>query len=243
MEPRRYQPPSPQSVRLKIYGTRLRAWSMRARRYQPTCCVSLTPPLLNRSQRDETSPWLAVRCLRWCFFFLLRLFAISTSLAALLAVTTLALNGIVVMLRYQSHASTPLAVNLNHPFMDAEPMGEARVMVRLADGGWIQLGQHRVRTVPDELLGGHTLVEDTDDYPPLGHFSTSKEVTPALTRHLALINQAMALRDAVNDVHDPIEDARDRERIDTGLLERSWLEDEEAVDVESPLVSFFRGKE
>ena len=176
-------------------------------------------------------------------FFLLRLFAISTSLAALLAVTTLALNGIVVMLRYQSHASTPLAVNLNHPFMDAEPMGEARVMVRLADGGWIQLGQHRVRTVPDELLGGHTLVEDTDDYPPLGHFSTSKEVTPALTRHLALINQAMALRDAVNDVHDPIEDARDRERIDTGLLERSWLEDEEAVDVESPLVSFFPGKE
>ena len=68
MEPRRNQPPSPQSVRLKIYGTRLRAWSMRARRYQPTCCVSLTPPLLNRSQRDETSPWLAVRCLRWCFF-------------------------------------------------------------------------------------------------------------------------------------------------------------------------------
>ena len=47
----------------------------------------------------------------------------------------------------------------------------------------------------------------------------------------------------MNDVHDPIEDARDRERIDTGLLERSWLEDEEAVDVESPLVSFFRGKE
>ena len=176
-------------------------------------------------------------------FFLLRQFALSTLLAGLFAVATLLLNGTVVWLRYQSHASTPLAVNLNHPFMDTEPMGEARVMVRMADGSWVHLGKHRVRTVPDELLGGHTLVEDTDDYPPLGHFSTTKEMTPTLTRHLALINQAIALRDAVNDVPDPIEHARERESQDTGLLERSWLEDEDAVEVESPLVSFFRGKE
>ena len=46
----------------------------------------------------------------------------------------------------------------------------------------------------------------------------------------------------MNDVPDPIEHARERERQDTGLLERSWLEDEEAVEVESPLVSFLEGK-
>ena len=79
--------------------------------------------------------------------------------------------------------------------------------------------------------------------PPLGHFSSAKELSGTLARHLALINQAIALRDAVNDVPDPIEEARDRETMDSGLLERSWLEDEEAVEVESPLVSFFRGKE
>jgi len=31
--------------------------------------------------------------------------------------------------------------------------------------------------------------------------------------------------------------------METGLLDRSWLEDEADVEVESPLVSFFRGKE
>ena len=176
-------------------------------------------------------------------FILLRQFALSSTLAALFAAATLGLNLTVVWLRFQSHASTPLAVNLNHPFMDAEPMGEARILIRLTDGRWVQPGKNRVRTMPDELLGGFTLVQDTDDYPALGHFSSAKEASGTLTRHLALINQAIALRDAVNDVPDPIEEARDRETMDSGLLERSWLEDEEAVEVESPLVSFFRGKE
>ena len=176
-------------------------------------------------------------------FILLRQFALSSTLAALFAAATLGLNLTVVWLRFQSHASTPLAVNLNHPFMDTEPMGEARILIRLTDGRWVQPGKYRVRTMPDELLGGFTLVQDTDDYPALGHFSSAKEASGTLTRHLALINQAIALRDAVNDVPDPIEEARERETMDSGLLERSWLEDEEAVEVESPLVSFFRGKE
>ena len=176
-------------------------------------------------------------------FILLRQFALSSTLAALFAAATLGLNLTVVWLRFQSHASTPLAVNLNHPFMDTEPMGEARILIRLTDGRWVQPGNYRVRTMPDELLGGFTLVQDTDDYPALGHFSSAKEASGTLTRHLALINQAIALRDAVNDVPDPIEEARDRETMDSGLLERSWLEDEEVVEVESPLVSFFRGKE
>jgi hypothetical protein len=141
------------------------------------------------------------------------------------------------------HSSTPLAVNLNHPFMDGEPMGDAQVRVRLLDGRWVDPGPHRVRTVPEELLGGYNLVQDTDDYPVLGHFVEKRDTNGTLSRHLALINQAIALRDAVNDVPDPIETAREREKLDSGLLERSWLEDEEAVDVESPLVSFFRGKE
>ena len=64
-----------------------------------------------------------------------------------------------------------------------------------------------------------------------------------MVRHLALINQAIALRDAVNDVPDPIEEARDREKVDSGLLERSWMEEETELEVESPLVSFFRRKE
>ena len=176
-------------------------------------------------------------------FVVLRQFAFSGNLALLIAFITLAVNATVVMLRYANNASTPLAVNLNHPFVDEEPLGQAKVLIRLANGEWIDPGPHRVRTVPEELLGGYNLVQDTDDYPVLGHFVDQKDRNGALARHLALINQAIALRDAVNEVPDPIENARQREAMDTGLLERSWLEDEDEVQVESPLVSFFRGKE
>ena len=176
-------------------------------------------------------------------FLLLRQFALSTSLAAGAALLTLGLNATVVMLRFNAHASTPLAVNMNHPFMNSEFMGKAKVLVRLSNGSWIDPGEHRVRTVPEDLLGGHNLVQDTDDYPILGHFVSKSEKGPALVRHLALINQAIALRDAVNEVPDPIEGAREREKLETGLLERSWLEEETEVEVESPLVSFFRGKD
>ena len=176
-------------------------------------------------------------------FVVLRQFAFSGNLALLIAFTTLAVNATVVMLRYANNASTPLAVNLNHPFVDEEPLGQAKVLIRLANGEWIDPGPHRVRTVPEELLGGCNLVQDTDDYPVLGHFVEKKDRNGTLARHLALINQAIALRDAVNEVPDPIESARKREAMDTGLLERSWLEDEDEVQVESPLVSFFRGKE
>lgn len=176
-------------------------------------------------------------------FVVLRQFAFSGNLALLVALTTLAVNATVVMLRYANNASTPLAVNLNHPFVDEEPLGQAKVLIRLSNGEWIDPGPHRVRTVPEELLGGYNLVQDTDDYPILGHFVDQKDRNGTLARHLALINQAIALRDAVNEVPDPIEDARQREAMDTGLLERSWLEDEDEVQVESPLVSFFRGKE
>ena len=176
-------------------------------------------------------------------FLLLRQFALSTSLATGAALLTLGLNATVVMLRFNAHASTPLAVNMNHPFMNSESMGKAKVLVRLSNGSWIDPGEHRVRTVPEDLLGGHNLVQDTDDYPILGHFVSKSEKGPALVRHLALINQAIALRDAVNEVPDPIEGAREREKLETGLLERSWLEEETEVEVESPLVSFFRGKD
>ena len=176
-------------------------------------------------------------------FLILRQFALSTAVAAVFSGLTLGLNTTVILMRFRVHASTPLAVNLNHPFMDGEPMGEAKILVRMADGRWVDPGPHRIRTVPEELLGGYNLVQDTDDYPVLGHFTEKRDTNGTVARHVALINQAIALRDAVNDVPDPIESAREREKLDSGLLERSWLEDEEAVDVESPLVSFFRGKE
>jgi len=47
-----------------------------------------------------------------------------------------------------------------------------------------------------------------------------------------LINQAIALRDAVNGDEDLIESAREREQLESGLLERSWLEGQDSIEIE-----------
>ena len=36
--------------------------------------------------------------------------------------------------------SLPLAVDMNHPFMDQDPIGDSTVMVRLSDKSWIEVG-------------------------------------------------------------------------------------------------------
>lgn len=132
--------------------------------------------------------------------------------------------------------ATPLGVNINHPFVDEEPIGKAIVSVKLSNGDWIDIGEHRVRLVEDELVKGFNLVEDHENYTTLGHFSESTNKT-RLSKQVIIINQALALRDVVNGKADPIEEARERESMDYGLLEREWL-DEEELDVEGPLAKF-----
>lgn len=126
----------------------------------------------------------------------------------------------------------PLAVNMNHPFMSDAELGNAMVMVQFSDGTWADIGVGRVRLTTDELIGGALLIRDDDNYTGIGHFSNLEPSHPWLKRYLILINQAIALRDAVNGDEDTIEDARDREGIDYGLLERSWLEVDENLEIE-----------
>ncbi len=129
--------------------------------------------------------------------------------------------------------NTPLAVNLNHPFIDDEPMGNAEVYVKLSDDKWIKSGNCRVRINRDEMIGGYSLVEDNNDYSVIGHFSFSKNLK-TLQTYVTLINQALSLRDAVNEEQDTFEDAREREVLDTGLLDREWMEEEE-IPVSGPI--------
>lgn len=126
----------------------------------------------------------------------------------------------------------PLAVNLNHPFMGDLELGEAVVMVQYSDGNWGDVGKGRVRLTVDELMGGTLLIRDDDTYAVLGHFSSLPQTHPALKRYVILINQAIALRDAVNGDEDSIESAREREASDSGLLQRSWLEEQESIEIE-----------
>ena len=56
-------------------------------------------------------------------------------------------------------------------------------------------------------------------------------------KQVIIINQALSLRDVLNGDVDPIDDARERESLDYGLLEREWL-DEEELTVDGPLAKF-----
>ena len=129
--------------------------------------------------------------------------------------------------------NTPLSVNLNHPCVDDEPIGDAVVSVLLTNGEWKELGNERVRLVEDDLVNGYNLVEDNDNYTLIGPFSSSSN-KKRLQKQIIIINQALALRDMVNGIEDPIESARERENLDFGLLERDWMENEE-LEVEGPL--------
>ncbi len=138
-----------------------------------------------------------------------------------------------IFLYQKSHLlRVPLAVNLNHPFMGDLELGQAVVMVQFSDGLWGDVGEGRVRLTVDELMGGSLLIRDDDTYAVIGHFSHLQQNHPALKRYVILINQAIALRDAVNGDEDSIELAREREKNDSGLLERSWFEDEQSIEIE-----------
>ena len=129
----------------------------------------------------------------------------------------------------------PFAVNPSHPMMELDSDKEAEVMIRLQDGRWLKAGSERYRLIEDDLLSGYNLVAMDDDYTILGYFTEKKTIDSNLRRTMALLNQSLALRDAHNDVEDEIEDARQRESMDYGLLDRDWPEEMELEDAAGPI--------
>lgn len=160
------------------------------------------------------------------------LFSLQASLLAILLVVFLGSFGAFFIYQNSPLLRVPLAVNLNHPFMGDLELGTAMVMVQFSDGTWGDVGEGRVRLTVDELIGGSLLIRDDDTYGVIGHFSSLHETHPTLKRYVMLINQAIALRDAVNGDEDLIESAREREQLESGLLERSWLESQDSIEIE-----------
>ena len=160
------------------------------------------------------------------------LFSLQASILAILLVVFLGSFGAFFIYQNSPLLRVPLAVNLNHPFMGDLELGTAMVMVQFSDGTWGDVGEGRVRLTVDELIGGSLLIRDDDTYGVIGHFSSLHETHPTLKRYVMLINQAIALRDAVNGDEDLIESAREREQLESGLLERSWLEGQDSIEIE-----------
>ena len=193
---------------------------------RPFISLELARPFIRRFCIQVTAYLLVLTI---AFFLLLPVFS---SVLFPIVTVVLIVVGTFSIYRNSPLLHVPLAVNINHPFMSDAELGFAVVMVRFSDNTWSDIGEGRVLMAEDELVGGTLLLRDDETYAPIGHFSERSPNNAALKRHVTLINQAIALRDAVNGEEDTIEQARERENIDTGLLERSWFEDEEAIEIE-----------
>jgi len=124
-------------------------------------------------------------------------------------------------------------------------MGDAQVFVWLSqDKKWVLLQDSRVRLIDNILLGGFDLVYDDEEYTWIGHFTASRKITAKIRRSIVLLNQAIVLAKLFNEedaeessIADDSE-RRIREKQDSELLQRSWLEDEQEIEIEGPLAKF-----
>ena len=132
-------------------------------------------------------------------------------------------------------AQIPLAVNLNHPFMESEPVSKSEIMVKFSEN-WIEPGNHRLKLAKDSL-SCWVIHRQDDDLSVLSVWDTNLKES-VLNKHLAIINQAISLNNAVNGSNDEFEDARERESQESTLLEREWLREEE-IDVQGPISRIF----
>ena len=157
--------------------------------------------------------------------------------ANLLLITILLIVIDVILIRslISASASVPLAVNLNHPFMESEPISKSEIMVKFSED-WIDPGVHRLKLAKDSL-SCWVIHRQDEDLTVLSVWDTNLKES-VLNKHLAIINQAISLNNAVNGSNDEFEDARERESQESTLLEREWLPEEE-IDVQGPISRIF----
>ncbi len=175
---------------------------------------------------------------RFCLFLLAPLIGIiliGTSFLSLFFVAVFLVILAFGWREWQHWQRIPFAVNPSHPMMELESDKQANVMIRLQDGRWVEAGNNRYRLIQDDLLSGFNLVALDEEYTTLGYFTEEKVIGANLRRTMALLNQSLALRDAHNDVEDEIEEARKRESMDYGLLDRDWPEEMELEDAAGPI--------
>ncbi len=153
----------------------------------------------------------------------------------LITILVVAMNVILIRSLISASATVPLAVNLNHPFMESEPVSKSEIMVKFSEN-WIDPGAHRLKLAKDSL-SCWVIHRQDDDLSVLSVWDTNLKES-VLNKHLAIINQAISLNNAVNGSNDEFEDARERESQESTLLEREWLPEKE-IDVQGPISRIF----
>ncbi len=198
---------------------------------------SETPQALQKGRNIQIQSAVLIVVIQLCFalipFWPMRI------LLLLLMIPALALS----WRRWVNWRNTPFAVNPSHPLMELLSDKEAKVMIRLQDGRWEPAGEYRYRLVEDDLLKGFNLVALDEKYSIFGYFTDEKSHSSSLRRTMALLNQSLALRDAHNGEDDDIEDARKRESMDFGLLQRDWPDEEDSQDALGPIAKKLKRQE
>jgi hypothetical protein len=153
----------------------------------------------------------------------------------IIVIPFIVLANVVLIKKIKEIASIPLAVNLNHPFMETNAVSQSEVMVMFTDK-WIDPGIHRLKLVKDPVVGW--LIHKQDSEISILSKWDVKNGGKLLSKQLAIINQAISLNNAINESKDEFEDARERESQDSDLLEREWLPEDE-LEVMGPISRLF----
>ena len=183
---------------------------------------------------------------RFCVLLLvplLGIIAIGSSILSLMLVGVFFVILVMGWSEWQDWQRIPFAVSPSHPMMELDSIKQADVMIRLHDGRWLEAGNDRYRLIQDDLLSGFNLVALDEEYTIFGYFTEEKTIDARLRRTMALLNQSLALRDAHNEVEDEIEEARKRESLDYGLLDRDWPEELELEDAAGPIAKKLKRQE
>ena len=162
-------------------------------------------------------------------------FSYWTTYWVVILISIIALNVLLIRNLISASAAVPLVVNLNHPFMESEPVSKSEIMVKFTDE-WINPGVHRLKLAKDSLSCWVVHRQD-EDLSVLSVWQTNQKES-VLNKHLSIINQAISLNNAINKSNDEFEDARERESQESTLLEREWLPEEE-LDVQGPISRIF----
>ena len=153
----------------------------------------------------------------------------------LLVISVIIAVNSVLIINAKKTVNIPLAVNLNHPFMESQYVSDSEVMVNFS-GKWMDPGNHRLKLAKDSL-GGWIVHRQDEDISTLSVWDTSLKES-ALQKHLSIINQAISLNNAINESNDEFDDARERESQESSLLERNWLPEDE-IEVQGPISRIF----
>ena len=153
----------------------------------------------------------------------------------LLVISVIIAVNSVLIINAKKTVNIPLAVNLNHPFMESQYVSDSEVMVNFS-GKWVDPGNHRLKLAKDSL-GGWIVHRQDENISTLSVWDTSLKES-ALQKHLSIINQAISLNNAINESNDEFDDARERESQESSLLERNWLPEDE-IEVQGPISRIF----